>query len=448
MASQGKAYTQEQQEFIVRLKHAYDEERVTAASVSTRNPAARVAKGLNVSLWAVKTILAEYNKTGQVSAPAPTLRGKPPYHVGSALETLLRQRVRELNRRGDYVSVRSLRGWLHQACGQVEIPVKTLWRTLKRMGFVHGAAKRRSTLKERDYVIIARRAYLRRKRANRHPRGGTYRPEVYLDETYLNVNHSKDNTWYFEADGAWVNKPAGKGPRLIIVHAMTPEGWVPNARLVFQAKKRTGDYHGQMNSTNFAKWFTEQLLPNIPPRSLIVMDNAPYHNELAPDAFPTPKTTKAQLQQWLKTHHRADYRDDMLKPELYQTCRQLCPVPKFMVDVIAEAEGHTIIRTPPYHPELQPIETCWAIAKEYCAARCDYTMAGLKTHLEAGFDQVTPAVCQGLIQKVRTQEDQYWQEDEEDDNQELFGDFALQANSNGFPETAEGLLEFISDEKS
>jgi hypothetical protein len=37
-----------------------------------------------------------------------------------------------------------------------------------------------------------------------------------LDETYLNVNHSKDRTWYFEPDGPWVNKPAGKGARLII----------------------------------------------------------------------------------------------------------------------------------------------------------------------------------------------------------------------------------------
>jgi transposase len=448
MSFQGKAYTKEQKEFIVRLKHCYDEERASSSSVSTRDPAARVAKGLNVSLWAVKTILAEYNQTGQVSAPTSTLRGKPPYHVASALETILRQRVRELNRRGDYVSVRSLRGWLYQECGQLEIPIKTLWRTLKRMGFVHGTSKRRSTLKERDYVIIARREYLRQKRANRKPGGGTYRPEVYLDETYLNVNHSKDQTWYFEDDGPWVNKPAGKGPRLIIVHAITEEGWVPQAKLVFQAKQRTGDYHGQMNSANFAKWFTEQLLPNIPPQSLIFMDNAPYHNELAEDAFPTVKSTKSQLQQWLKTQHPGRYRDDMLKPELYQLCRQLCPPPPFLFDLIAQAQGHHIIRTPPYHPELQPIETCWALTKEYCAARCDYTLRGLKLRLEEGFDQVTPAVCHGLIQKIKDQEDQYWREDEEDDdNKELFDDGVLPTGENGFPETEEDFLEFISDEE-
>ncbi len=229
---------------------------------------------------------------------------------------MIRQRVRDVNRRGESVSLRSLRGGLPQECEQGALSVKTLWRTLKRMGFVHGASKRRSTLKERDAVIIARREYLRRKRGNRRPDGGTSRPEVSLDETSLNVNHSKNNPWYFATEGPWVNKPSGKGPRLIIVHAMTKDGWVPNAQLVFQAKQHTGDYHGQRNSEHVSTWCTEQLLPNIPPRSLMIMDNAPYHNALAQEAFPTPQTGTALLQQWLQTHHPTEYRDDMLTPEL------------------------------------------------------------------------------------------------------------------------------------
>ena len=195
MSSQGKAYTKEQKEFIIRLKQSYDEERALQTTVSTRDPAGRVAKGLQVSLSTVKAVLAEYHRTGQVETPAILSRGKPGYRVGSALETVIRQRVRELNRRGEAVSIRSLRSWLSSAGEPGEISLKTLWRTLDRMGFVYGPSKRRSTLKEQDYVIIARREYLRQKRGNRCGEGGTDRPEVYLDETYLNVNHSKDNTW-------------------------------------------------------------------------------------------------------------------------------------------------------------------------------------------------------------------------------------------------------------
>jgi len=87
-----------------------------------------------------------------------------------------------------------------------KISNQTLGNTLKRMGFINGRSKRRSTLKERDYVVVARREYLRKKLANRKSGGGIQRPEVYLDETYLNVNHSVERTWYFVDDGPWVNK--------------------------------------------------------------------------------------------------------------------------------------------------------------------------------------------------------------------------------------------------
>jgi hypothetical protein len=90
------------------------------------------------------------------------------------------------------------------------------------------------------------------------------RPEVYLDESYINKNHSNDFIWYYGEDGPWVQKPTGRGERLIIMNAITRDGWVPNAKTVFKSTKKTGDYHGQMNFELFAKWFEEKLIPNIP----------------------------------------------------------------------------------------------------------------------------------------------------------------------------------------
>jgi len=72
-----------------------------------------------------------------------------------------------------------------------------------------------------------------------------------------------------------MQKPTGKGERLIILNTITQFGWVSNAKLVFKSTKKTGDYHGQMNLALFRKWFIEQLLPNIPKNSNIMMDNAP-----------------------------------------------------------------------------------------------------------------------------------------------------------------------------
>jgi hypothetical protein len=95
------------------------------------------------------------------------------------------------------VGVEKLRPFLFETHGADIAPV-TLWRTLQRWGFTYGTGKRRSALKEQAYVVLARRRYLRQKRANRHPDGSLKRPEVSLDETFVNKNHSGQLTWYLE----------------------------------------------------------------------------------------------------------------------------------------------------------------------------------------------------------------------------------------------------------
>lgn len=411
--SQGQAVDFRERQFVVRLKEYFDQERQQGLSVSTQDAVGRVAKALDLGKRTVKEILSTYHKAGQVAVPALESKGKPPYRIQPALETVIRQRIRELNRQGSHVSVRSLAHWLSE--NYEEVPRATLGRTLQRMGLVYGKSRNKSALRERDEVVIARRAYLRTKRANRDAHGGTVRPEVYLDESYVNVNHSTPRTWYFAAEGPWVHKPSGKGPRLIIVHAMTTTGWVAGAQLVFQAKRHTGDYHGQMDFENFRRWFRDGFLPHIPATSLIVMDNAPYHNVYVDGVFyPTTSTKKAELQSWLQQNHPTMYQEAMIKAELLAVCRQLCPKPAYALDRIAEAAGHQILRTPQYHPELQPIENCWAVVKNHCAAKCDYTMAGLRAHLEDGFEKVTPETCRAAIADMRSEEDRYWREDMEE----------------------------------
>jgi len=115
------------------------------------------------------------------------------------LEKVIRQRIRELNRQGGHVSVRTLLHWLSERYEGMN--PATLWRALQRMGFVYGTSRSKSALRERDDVLIARREYLRTKLANRRRHGGTVRPEVYLDESYVNVNHSTPRTWYFAEEG-------------------------------------------------------------------------------------------------------------------------------------------------------------------------------------------------------------------------------------------------------
>jgi hypothetical protein len=38
-------------------------------------------------------------------------------------------------------------------------------------------------------------------------------------------------------------------------------------QLIYEAGSVIGDYHGQMNCTNFKKWMQEKLITNLPEKS-------------------------------------------------------------------------------------------------------------------------------------------------------------------------------------
>ncbi|KAI4455528.1 hypothetical protein MML48_9g00004442 [Holotrichia oblita] len=82
-----------------------------------------------------------------------------------------------------------------------------------------------------------------------------------------------------------------KSKRLIMVHAGGKAGFVPNALLTFTSGAKSGDYHQDMNHENFMKWVKKQLLPNLPPKNVLVVDNASYHN-VQIEKNPTSNTKK------------------------------------------------------------------------------------------------------------------------------------------------------------
>jgi transposase len=412
MSFQGVEFTPEMRKMVVSVKHFFDHTKKTPNDLI--NPASQLtASALNISESTVKVIMAAFNKNGEEGLDFSKFqqRGRPIYTLDSGIEPLVRQFVRNGNRDGNQVNIEIIRNFMRDELN-CDVARTTLWRALQRWGFEFGKGVRSAQLKESERIVIMRRQYLRVKRSNRDDKGWTYRPEVYLDESYINKNHSNDNTWHFEEDGVIIGKPTGKGDRLIIVIAITRDGWVSNAKLVFKASRKTGDYHANMNWNNFSEWFYEKLLKNIPENSLIIMDNAAYHNVLAEEAFPKKSHSVKRLREWL-ANNEIPTTKDMLKSELFELCSRFATKPEFLIDNIARKHGHSILRTPPYHPELQPIETCWAIVKNHVARHNDCTMKKVQILLEEGFAKVKAKTCQKIIKKLNTQEDTFWAEDSE-----------------------------------
>ncbi|RZF32437.1 hypothetical protein LSTR_LSTR001901 [Laodelphax striatellus] len=236
-------------------------------------------------------------------------------------------------------------------------------RILKNIGFRWKKTKtNKHILMESQDVVHKRFVYLKKLREFR----AENRPIVYTDESYIDSAHVSGKGW-FDDSLSGVAAQISKGERLIILHAGGEMGFIPNCLTMWKASKKTGDYHDNVNSDIYVRWLNEKLLPNLPPRSVVVIDNASYHNKQI-DKCPTSNSTKADMQQWLNDRN-IQFTVDMLKVQLYDLIKLHKPASiRYLIDDIIKAQGFDVLRLPPYHPELNTIELIWADVKNWVAS--------------------------------------------------------------------------------
>ena len=312
----------------------------------------------------------------------------------------------------------------------------SLWKLLRKIGFRYKKVNDKHYVYEQPKIILQRHQYLRRMRRNRREN----RPVVYLDETWANSHCSHERSWV-ESDEkvqggtkGGIRKPSGKGTRLIILHAGSENGWIDGADLVFQSKKATGDYHDEMNSDNFEEWFHDKLLCNVPCNSLIVMDNASYHSRRI-EKVPTSNSRKGDMQDWL-TSHGIEYPERALKRELLSLIKLSNAKPKYVIDEMAKAAGHEVVRIPPYHCELNPIELCWSQVKGYIKEHNkEFTLTAVKRLTYEGFNKVGAAEWKKNIEHVkRKAEDYYWEADNLQEEMQV-GEFTIRVDEDDDDDT-------------
>ena len=116
---------------------------------------------------------------------------------------------------------------------------------------------------------------------------------------------------------------------MIILHAGYEGGFVPN---VFNAQSSSGDYHGEINHKTIVRWLEDKLIPNLPPKCMLVMDNAAYHN-VQVDRCPVRTTKKSLILERL-TRHGIQWNGVMIKDELLELCKNHKQEPVYMLDQI------------------------------------------------------------------------------------------------------------------
>lgn len=131
----------------------------------------------------------------------------------------------------------------------------------------------------------------------------TSRPLVYLDESGFAHDMPRTHGYSFKGEGCHGTQDWGARGRTNAIGAL-----LDNSLLSVSL------FDGTINSDVFEGWVEQDLLPKLPPHSVIIMDNAAFHK----------KTSTKQL---------------------------------------IDNAGHTLEFLPPYSPDLNPIEHKWAQAK-------------------------------------------------------------------------------------
>jgi len=129
-----------------------------------------------------------------------------------------------------------------------------------------------------------------------------------------------------------------------------------------------------------------------------VVDNASYHN-VQLNRHSSSNARKGEMLFWLDKHGNR-YSSNKTKAELYDLIKMHKPqYETSAIDCLLNEHGHTVIRLPPYHPDLNPPKKkIWGIMKTRIVAKnVTFKLRDVQQLAEQNFTSVTmeewAAVC-------------------------------------------------------
>lgn len=394
------------------IKDVYEGIRIRNTDMTVSDAVELCAGLTKVSVRTVYNVLKKKDMDDSRMKPVEK-RGRKAIVVDDDTKFAIRRKVHAFYFRNEIPTLKKIAAACAEDNSLPQLSRYVIWRTLREMNFRYLKRNRKSALIEKPEIVTWRRHYLTEIRRLREQGKVIY----YMDETWINEGHTVAKVWQdlnvksrhqavLEGLSTGLKAPSGKGRRLIIVHIGSNSGFLDGGLCVFESK-HTGDYHEEMNAEVFERWFAS-ILPRIDEGSVIVMDNAPYHSRRI-EQLPTTAWRKGQIQNWL-TSKQIPCTDTMLKVQLLEIARaHKAQYMKYVVDEMARARGVTVVRLPPYHCELNPIELIWAEVKnEVARTNTTFKLTDVRVLLENAISSVTAESWRKCIAHVHTEEQRMW----------------------------------------
>jgi len=404
----------------------------------------------------LRSVVSEFAASGSLPQPSTAHRGKGnpehPLHSSNterygpsfAAELLIHELVRSQKTEGTYITSTVIRAELQQRLS-IDVCRRTVCRWLRELGYRWRHKRYVGGMKPQARSVRIRQFILEYAAALQEEAAGTAKI-IYFDESYIHAHQASKYGWVPASDPDVIGDDKGK--RIIILHAMTEDGllavpdavasnWLSEpaltAELVFDEVLEDGqddaDYHNTMNGAKIIAWLRNRLFPTFehlyPGRKMyLVLDNATYHaprdetwisaskqkskHELAHqllDLEVTQLTTVDASHRVVPSHlfeakrsEGGPSKDDLLAA----VQKWLAEHPEHnrtVIEQLMSDKGYSLVYTPPFCPEVQPIELLWAEVKRYVADRCYHkrSPAEARAQTEEGFARVTYGFILSII---------------------------------------------------
>ncbi|KAH1005184.1 hypothetical protein HUJ04_006214 [Dendroctonus ponderosae] len=261
----------------------------------------------------------------------------------------------------------------------------TLSRLLTVKGFLwHSLPKNRKVLLEKTEIFQARLNCIRQ--IKRCEAEGCL--VVYLDEKLIGSEVDTQSNF-------WGNKGILCARRLVLFTEFSSQS-ITKDILGFI---HPNDHQPVVNCLS-EKWLEEHLFPNIPPRSLIIM-NCCYNQGMA---IPNIYSTRPKLIEFLKKNH-IEYNERQTCAQLLDTIKanlNIVPEEFKQFDQTIEKHGHIALRLPEFLSDLNPIALTYADIKQTVRRDLGSTKASLtniaRTVADALQVEAIGAIVDGIIE--------------------------------------------------
>ncbi|VVC39707.1 Winged helix-turn-helix DNA-binding domain [Cinara cedri] len=346
-----------------------------------------ISERTGVGTTSVQRVLSEYHNTKSIKAPVlKKVRSRLLDEINEIDRNAMRRKVYSFWLNGEFPMLDKI---VSAAVDDENLPTlkrSSMYMLLKELKFVFRRQLRNGVLTDSDDLIIWRRNYLRDIRKYREEGRTIY----YLDETSANV-----------------------GPTVTMVHIASNRGFVDGALWCFESKTNSADYRYELDGDQFTEWF-KQTLSLLDAGSVVVVDNAPYHCAKL-EQIPSSSWKKWQIVQWLESKHVSVDSQAYAKAELLRlVASHQVHYDKYVMDEIARGEDRIVLRLPPYHGTLNPVELAWSAIKADLKSRdvrCDRFDVARRSVVDA-MNRLTADNWLDFERQTRREERTFWNLDD------------------------------------